>query len=211
MLAFDASAVSGATLGWTFGGMRIRGFARAPLSPGALVPSALDVNVVRSSEVADAVARVAAELGLGRAPVTVVAPQGVARLLLLDLPADVDPVEFARYRFATLPYPAAEAVVDVLPVPGGRAVAAAMRRLVVEDYEAVVATAGIEQERLDLTSLAAIAGLIKDSGGGGLVLDVVLGDAAYTMAAHRDGAVAVLRQRRRDRRDGEAERLRVEA
>ena len=47
MLAFDASGVSGALLGWTFGGMRIRGFARAALSPGALVPSALEANVVR--------------------------------------------------------------------------------------------------------------------------------------------------------------------
>jgi len=211
MLAFDASGVSGALLGWTFGGMRIRGFARAALSPGALVPSALQANVVREPEVRDAVARIAAELGVGRAPVVVVAPQGVARLLLLDLPAGVEPVEFARFRFADLPYPASEAVVDVLPVRGGRAEAAAIRRLVVEDYEAVVAAAGIEQERLDITSLAALAGLLKDTGGSGLVLDVILGDAAYAMAAHRDGVLSVLRHRRRDRRDGEAARLRTEA
>lgn len=211
MLAFDVSGVSGALLGWTFGGMRIRGFARAALSPGALVLSALEANVVRLSEVRDAVARVAADLGVGRAPVTIVAPQGVARLLLLDLPQGVDPIEFARYRFASLPYPAAEAVVDVLPVRGGRAVAAAMRRLVVEDYEAVVAAAGITQERLDLTSLSALGGLLKDTGGSGLVLDLILGDAAYAMAAHRDGVLAALRHRRRDRRDGEADRLRAEA
>lgn len=211
MLAFDASGVSGALVGWTFGGMRIRGFARAALSPGALVPSALEANVVRAPEVRDAVARVAAELSIGRARVAVVAPQGIARLLLLDVPADVDPVEFARFRFGDLPYPSAEAVVDVFPVRGGRAVAAAIRQLVVEDYEAAVAAAGIEQERLDITSLAALAGLLKDTGGPGLVLDVILGDAAYAMAAHRDGVLAVLRHRRRDRRDGEAGRLRVEA
>lgn len=211
MMAFDASGVSGALLGWTLGGTRIRGFSRAALSPGALVPSALEANVVRRPEVGDAVARVAADLGVGRAPVTVVAPQGVARLLLLDVPAGVDPVEFARYRFASLPYPAAEAVVDVLPVRGGRAVAAAIRRLVVADYEAVVAAAGLEQERLDLSSLAALGGLLKDTGGGGLVLDVILGDAAYAMAAHRDGVLFALRHRRRDRRDGEPARLRAEA
>src|SRR5688500_3404652 len=124
MLAFDASGVSCALLGWTFGGMRIRGFARAALSPGALVPSALEGNVVRPPEVRDAVARVAAELSIGRAPVVVVAPQGVARLLLLDVPAGVEPAEFARFRFGDLPYPAAQAVVDVFPVRGGRAVAA---------------------------------------------------------------------------------------
>ena len=43
------------------------------------------------------------------------------------------------------------------------------------------------------------------------MLDVILGDAAYAMAAHRDGVLAALRHRRRDRRDGEAERLRAEA
>ena len=212
LLAFDASGVSGALLGWTFGGTRIRGFARAALSPGALLPSALEPNIASLPEVRDAVARVAAELAIGRNGVTVVAPQGVARLLLLDdLPSGVDPVEFARYRFSDLPYPASEAVVDVLPVRGGRAVAAAVRRPVVEDYEAVVSAAGLEQERLDLTSLAALAGLLKDSPGDDLVLDVILGDVAFTMAAHRDGVLSVLRHRRRDRRDGEPERLHAEA
>ena len=191
--------------------MRIRGFARAALSPGALLPSALEANIVSLPEVRDAVARVAAELGIGRTPVTVVAPQGVARLLLVELPAGVDAAEFARYRFADLPYPAAEAVVDVLPVRGGRAVAAAMRRLVVEDYEAVVAAAGVEQDRLDITSLAALAGLLKDTGGGDLVLDVILGDAGYAMAAHRDGVLSALRHRRRDRGHGEPQRLHAEA
>lgn len=211
MLAFDASSVSGALLGWTFGGMRIRGFARAALSPGALVPSALEANVVRASEVRDAVARVGGELAVGRTPVAIIAPQGVARLLLLDAPPGVDATEFARFRFADLPYPASEAVVDTLPLRGGRIVAAAIRRLVVEDYEAVTAAAGLEQERFDLTSLATLAGLLKDSAGDGLVLDVILGDAAYSMAAHRAGVLSVLRHRRRDRRDGEAARLRAEA
>jgi hypothetical protein len=211
LVAFDASGVSGALLGWTFGGMRIRGFSRAALSPGALAPSALEPNVANLPEVRDAVARVAADLAIGRTRVTVIAPQGVARLLLLELPAGVDPMEFARYRFSDLTYPASEAVVDVLPVRGGRVVAAAVRRLVVEDYEAVVAAAGLEQERLDITSLAALAGLLKDPAGDDLVLDVILGDVAFAMAAHRDGVLSVLRHRRRDRRDGEPERLHVEA
>jgi hypothetical protein len=211
MLAFDASGVSGALLGWTFGGMRVRGYARAALSPGALVPSALDKNVASAEEVRDAVARVAADLRFGRAPVTLIAPQGVARLLLLEVPSGVDADEFARYRFADLPYPVAEAVVDVLPVRGGRAVAAAVRRRVVEDYEAVLAAAGLTQDRFDLTALAALGGLLKDSSRDALVIDVVLGDAAFTMAAHRDGVLAALRHRLRDRRDGEAGRLRAEA
>ena len=209
-MAFDASGVSGALLGWTFGGMRVRAFAHAELSPGALLPSALEPNVASLPEVRDAVLRVAADLGVSRTRVTVVAPQGVARLLLLELPSGVDPMEFARYRFSDLPYPASEAVLDVLPVRGGRAVAAAIRRLVVEDYEAVVAAAGLEQDRLDITSLAALGGLLKDSPGDDLVLDVILGDVGFAMAAHRAGVLSVLRHRRRDRRDGEPERLHAE-
>jgi hypothetical protein len=211
LLAFDASGVSGALLGRKFGGMKIRGFSRAALSPGALMPSALEPNVASGAEVTAAVGRVAADLGIGRAAVTVLAPQGVARMLLLDVPEGVDPDAFARYRFADLPYPAAEAVVDVLPVRGGRVVAAAVRRLVVEDYEALVAGAGLEQERFDIASLAALTGLLKDSPRDALVVDVILGDVAWAMAAHGDGVLAALRHRLRDRRDGEAERLRVEA
>ena len=211
LLAFDASSVSAAVLGRSLGGTRLRGFARAALPPGALVPSALEPNILGMAEVRDAVARVAREAGIGRAPVTVIAPQGVARLLLLDLPAGVDAMDFARYRLAELPYPAAEAVVDALPVPGGRAVAAAIRRRVVEDYEAVMAGAGLAQERFDLTSLAALSALLKDPAPGGLVVDLVLGDVAFSLAAHRDGVLAALRHRRRDRRDGEAQRLRLEA
>src|SRR5688572_12617877 len=177
--------------------MRIRGFARAALSPGALLPGALEPNVASLPEVRDAVAQVAKDLGIGRTRVTVVAPQGVARLLLLEPPSGVDPMEFARYRFSDLPYPAAEAVLDVLPVRGGRAVAAAVRRPVVEDYAAVVAAAGLEQERLDITSLAALTGLLKDSPGDDLILDVILGDVAFAMAAHRDGVLSALRHRRR--------------
>ena len=40
---------------------------------------------------------------------------------------------------------------------------------------------------------------------------MILGDVAFAMAAHRDGVLSVLRHRRRDRRDGEPERLRAEA
>ena len=156
-------------------------------------------------------ARVAAELGIGKTPVTVIAPQGVARLLLLDLPPGVEAVEFARFRFSDLPYPAAEAVVDVLPVRGGRASRPPSAGWWSRTTRRSWPRPASRQERLDLTSLAALSGLLKDAGGSGPVLDVILGDAAYAMAAHRDGVLSVLRHRRRDRRDGEAARLRAEA
>ena len=210
LLAFDASSVSAAVLGRSFGGLRLRGFARAALPAGALVPSALEPNIAAREDVKGAIARAAAEAGIGRTPVTVMAPQGVARLLLLDVPSGVDALEFARFRFADLPYPADEAVLEVMPVAGGRVVAAAVRKLVVEDYEAAVAAAGLAQERLDLSALAALSALAGDRVPG-LVVDLVLGDAAFSMAAFTDGALRALRHRKRDRRDGEPERLRAEA
>jgi hypothetical protein len=166
--------------------------------------------VASPGDVAEAIRRVAKEADFGRGGVTVIAPHGVARLLLLAPPDGVDPAEFARYRLADLPYPAAEAVVDVVTAPGGRAVAAAIRRPVVEDYEKAVAAAGLQQERLDLAPLAVLGALMEDGAGGGLVLDVILGDTAFAIAAHRAGDLLALRHRLRDRRDGEADRLRAE-
>jgi hypothetical protein len=211
LLAFDASSVSGAVLARTFGGRRLRGFARAPLPSGALVPSATEPNILAPSDVRQAIARVAEDAGFGRAPVTVLAPPGVARLALVEPPAGVDAADFARFKMTELPYPPAEAVLDVLAAEGGRAVAAAVRRSVVEDYEAAVAAAGLAQERFDLAALAALAALLGDPGGDGLVVDLVLGDVALAIAAHRGGVPLVVRQRLRDRRDGEGERLRAEA
>jgi hypothetical protein len=210
LLAIDASSVSGAVVARSFGGPRLRGFARVGLAAGALAPSPRAGNVAAAGEVRDAVARVAREAGFGRAPVTVIAPHGVARLLLLQPPPGVDAEEFARFRLSDLPYPAAEAVVDVVPVPGGRAVAAAIRRSVVEEFEAVVAAAGLGQERLDLAALAALGPLLADAGEG-LAVDLILGDVALVLAAHRGGELLALRHRLRDRRDGEADRLRAEA
>jgi hypothetical protein len=211
LLAFDASAVAGAVVARFFGRARLRGFARVPLAAGALAPSATEPNVRSSAEVAPAVRRVAREAGFGRAPVTVIAPHGAARLLLLSAPDGVDLGEFARYRLGDLPYPSPEAVIDVVSAPGGRAVAAAIRQSVVEDYEKVVAEAGLRQERLDLAPLAALGPLLADRPADGLVVDVILGDTAFTIAAHREGELLVLRHRLRDAADGEADRLRAEA
>ena len=211
LLAFDASSVSGAVVARSFGGPRLRRFARVGLPAGALVPSPVAPNVAAAPEVRDAVARVAREAGCGRAPSDgdrasrrgpppppAAAPRG-RRRGVRALP----PVR--------LPYPAAEAVVDVVPVRGGRAVAAAIRRSVVEDFEAVVSAAGLGQERLDLAALAALGPLLSDGAGDGVVVDVILGDVALVLAAHRGGELLALRHRLRDRRDGEGDRLRAEA
>jgi len=210
-VAFDASGVCGAVVSRGLRGPRLRSFARVALTPGALSPQALDANVLRPDEVGEAVARVLEQLDAGRGRVSLLLPDGVARLALLDVPAGVAPDEYARFRWAqALPYPAEEAIVDVLSLGPGRAVAAAVRRGVAHEYEAVAARARLSPDRVDLAPLAALSALVRDSPQGDSAVDVILGDAAYCLAASHGGALRVLRNRRRDAGPGEADRLQRE-
>lgn len=212
MVAFDASGVSGAALGRGLGTPRVRALALAPLLPGALWPSPFEPNLRRSEEVAHAAREVARALRLRDAPVCLVLPDGVARLTDLDVPEGTSPVSFARYRLApSLPYPIDEAVVDVLALGGSRVLAAAVRRSVLEGYEAAAAAAGLAQERVDLSPLGALAALGASAPAGEPVVDLVLGDAAVSLACRRGGAVGVVRNRRRDPSSGEWRRLHAEA
>ncbi|HEY7510839.1 MAG TPA: hypothetical protein VIG50_11330 [Vicinamibacteria bacterium] len=211
VVAFDASGVAGATLAWGLGAPRARAFAHAPLPPGALWPSPFEPNARRRAEVEAAAREVALSLRLGGAPVCLVLPDGVARLSDLDVPSDTSPVAFARYRLGpTLPYPADEAVIDVLPLGGRRVLAAAVRREVLRDYEDVAAAAGLCQERVDLAPLGALAALAAVKAEAPTV-DVVLGDAAYSLALRGASGVRAVRNRRRDASAGEWRRLRAEA
>lgn len=208
-VALDAGSVSGGAGTRGGGGFRLASHARVPLGPGALAPSPFAPNVVRPGEVADALRELARSLRIGAEPVCLLLPDGIARLALLDVPADVTPQQYARFRLVPgLPYPAEEAVIDVLPVGPGRAVVAAVRRSVIEGYEAVAEQAGLAQDHLDLTPLAALSGLLRQPGdAGGLTVDVVLGDAAFCLAAHQDGVLRALRNRRRDPGPDEPRRL----
>jgi len=92
-----------------------------------------------------------------------------------------------------------------------RVLAAAVRRSVVHGYEAVVRAAGIEQDRIDLAPLAALAGLRRDvPAAPPLTVDVVLGEAAVSLAAREGARVSAFRNRLRDGGPGEGERLRLE-
>jgi hypothetical protein len=208
-VALDAGSVSGGAVAWSAAGFRLASHARVPLAEGALTPAPFAPNVLRPAEVADALRELAQTLRIGAAPVCLLLPDGIARLALLEVPADVTPQQYARFRVVSgLPYPADEAVIDVLALAASRAVVAAVRRGVVEGYEAAAAQAGLAQERLDLTPLAALSGLLRDPGDtSALTVDVILGDAAFCLAAHQGGALRALRNRRRDPGPDEPRRL----
>lgn len=198
VVALDASGVSGARLSSGLSGLRCRAFARQPLSSGALVPHGVEGNVVRRQEVKEALAATVAALGGGRRIACLVLPAGTARALLLDVPDGTDPREYARFRLSsTLPYPGSEAVVDVLEAGGSRWLAAAVRRSVVEGYEAVMAGAGLQHDRLDFAPFAALQALGRVSAAEATI-DVFLGDAALTIASRRRGRCEAFRSRQRD-------------
>jgi hypothetical protein len=204
LIAIDATGVAGAAVSGGKGAPRIRSFARAPLVQGAVVPGPLDANVVRTAEVQQALTEVASAVEGGRGPIAFILPDGVARTVLLEVPAGVAPREFARYRITPgLPYPPDEALVDVLPVEGGRVLAAAVRRSVVQGYETVAAAAGLDLERLDLSPLAALSALARESRGTAASVDVILGDRALSLAAWHGGVLRVFRSRLREAGPGE--------
>ncbi len=131
-------------------------------------------------------------------------------MALVELPEGADPRDYVLFRLATsLPFAAAEAIVDALPAGGRRVVGAAVRRATVAEYEQAAAGAGLEVERVHLAPLVALAGLMRT--GARDAVHAVLGDVALCLVAFRGGAPAALRNRRRDRSAGEASRLREEA
>jgi hypothetical protein len=176
-----------------------------------LSPHPLDPNLLRREEVVEALGHVLEKLDAGQGRVSLLLPDGVARLGLIEVPAGVAPEEYARFRWAqALPYPADEAIVDVLSLGPGRAVAAAVRRSVAHDYEEAAARARLSPDRVDLAPLAALSALVRDHPAEESGVDVILGDAAYCLAASHGGILRVLRNRRRDADAGEADRLRRE-
>ena len=203
-MAFDASAVSAGRLSWGLSGPRVDACALVPLSDGALRPSPLEPNLAGTEEVRTALRELRRELGDPDRGAIFVLPSGVARTALLDPPAEAAPKSYAQFRLGQgLPYPSAEALVDVVALGRGRFLGAAVRRSIVAEYEAAGLAAGWTQERLDLAPLAALDGLSRRPPEPGAGVDVILGDVALSFAAHRDGEIHVFRSRLRDRGDDE--------
>lgn len=210
-VGLDAASVSAATLSRGPGRRRLRGFARRELEPGALQPSPAGPNVVRREEVRGALEKVLGDLPAnGRGRATLVLPDGIARLAVVEPPPGADPRDYLRFRLASsLPWPAADAIVDFLPVDRGRVLGAAVRRGTVSEYEHLATGAGLSVDRVLLSPLVALGGLLGRGRSTGV--HAFLGDVALCLAVIRDGGLAAFRSRRRDRSEGEADRLLAEA
>lgn len=184
----------------------------APLPEGTLRPSALEPNLRAADEVRSALRELRGGLGDPDRRAILVLPSGVARTALLEPPAGAAPREYAQFRLTQgLPFPATDALVDVVSLGRGRFLGAAVRRSIVVEYEEAASAAGFGQERLDLAPLAALDGLLRRPSRDASGVDVILGDVALSLAAHRDGEIHVFRSRLRDRDEDEADRILAEA
>ena len=205
-LAVDASSVTAAEVVLGGKGPRLRTLAHQPLPAGAVTPGASGPNLADADSVRAAMGRVLE--GAARS-VTLVLPDGVARLALVEPPRGVPAREFVRYRLAaSLPWPADEGVFDTLDAGSGRVVGAAVRRATVAEYEQAVGAAGARVEQVHVAPLVALAGLLRERPAASA--HALLGDVAMCLALVREGEVLALRSRRRDRSSGEASRLRDE-
>jgi hypothetical protein len=199
-VAIDRGQVEGGELRAGFRGPRLASFAAAPLASGALEPRPFETNIVDRDAVLEAVSRVLAALGARSSPVTLVLPDGTARTGLVEPPGNVAPDHFARFRLGQgLAFPASEAIVGTLKVAGGAHLAGLVWRRIVNEYEQVLADAGAAVARAELAPFLAVAGLGAGKGAEGGVVDVILGDAAYSLAHSDGGGLRAFRTRRRTR------------
>jgi len=206
-LAVDASCVTAAEVVEGVRGQRLRTLAHEPLPQGAVLPGPLGPNLAAADAVRAGVARVLR--GVGRARVTLVLPDGVGRIALVEPPRGVVARDYVRYRLAaSLPWPAAEGVFDTLDAGSGRVVGAAVRRATVAEYEQAASAAGANVEQVHLAPLLGLAGLLRERRED--EAHALLGDVAMCLAFVREGSILALRSRRRDRSRGEASRLRAE-
>jgi hypothetical protein len=206
IVGFDASRVLAARVSWGLSGPRIDACALSPLAPGALIPSPFEANLRRPAEVRAALSELRQALGNPDRGVTLVLPSGVARVALFEAPSGTEPKAYARFRLSP-GLPEGDTLADVLPLGQGRFLGAAVGRAIVAGYEQAAAAAGWKQERLDLAPLAALDGLQRHPPEGGSGVDVILGDAGFSLAAFREGGVRLFRSRIRQLDDTEAERL----
>ena len=97
-VALDAGSVSGGAVAWSAAGFRLASHARVPLPECALAPAPFAPNVARPEEVSAALRELARTLRIGTTPVCLLLPDGLGRLALLEVPADVTPQQYARFR-----------------------------------------------------------------------------------------------------------------
>jgi len=165
LIACEIAADYVAAARWTRTGMGLDGFAIEPLPPGALVPTAVEANLIDAAEVRSAVGRVFSRLRTKSEDVALLLPDPVIRVFVLHF--DVFPrraeeaIPILRWRLKkSVPFEAEETMISYMrqtPREEGVDIVTGLARLrIVREYESLVESVGLTPGVVMSSTLAAI-------------------------------------------------------
>jgi type IV pilus assembly protein PilM len=206
-LHLDAGRVTAVLADRATGSPVIRAVASSTLPHGALVPSLAAANVLDRDAVGRAIREAVEQVGGRHRRVALAVPDTAAKVSILSfeqLPPNVrDLDQLIRLQLRkTMPFPVEQAQVAWSRGPetgaGATIVVAAMRRDIVEEYEAVCAAAGLHAGTVDLATFNVVNLALLGSGLQGDTLLVHVTPGYASIAVVRDGGLIFFRTRPAD-------------
>jgi type IV pilus assembly protein PilM len=165
LIACEIAADYVAAARWTRTGMGLDSFAVEPLSPGAILPTPVEANLVDAAEVRAAVGRVFSRLRAKNEDVALLLPDSVIRVFVLHF--DVFPrkadeaIPILRWRLKkSVPFEAEETLISYMrqsPRDDGVDIVTGLARLrIVREYESLVESVGMSPGVVMSSTLAAV-------------------------------------------------------
>src|SRR3984957_11227974 len=165
LIACEIAADYVAAARWTRTGTGLDGFAIEPLPPGAIVPTAVEANLIDAGEVRAAVGRVFSRLRAKDEDVALLLPDSVIRVFVLHF--DVFPrnseeaIPILRWRLKkSVPFEAEETVISYMrqsPRDDGVDIVTGLARLrIIREYESLVEAWGMAPGVVMSSTLAAV-------------------------------------------------------
>jgi type IV pilus assembly protein PilM len=146
-------------------GVGLDGFAIEPLSPGAILPTAAESNLIRIDEVREAVGRVFSRLRAKSGEVALLVPDPVIRVFVLHFdvfPRKIDEaIPMLRWRLKkSVPFEAEETLISFMrqaPREDGVDIVTGLARLrIVREYESLMESVGMSPGVVISSTLAAL-------------------------------------------------------
>ena len=150
---------------WTRATWALEEFAIEPLSPGAVVPTAVETNLLNVAEVRAAVARVFARLNVKGQEAALLVPDPVVRVFVLHFDvfprSQAEALPLLRWRLKkSVPFEAEETLISFMrqaPREEGVDIVTGLARLrIVREYEQLVESVGMAAGVVMSSSLAAV-------------------------------------------------------
>lgn len=207
-IAFAERYILAASLARSGRGWIASASCRQELPEGLIVPSASELNIRSVSELARLAEKALQGVGFRGGPAAVILPDLAIRAFVLQLEASSAPAELFTRVAPRLPYPRSEAVFDVWLENSSWALAAAVRRRVLRQYEQALEALGCRPSWVNGASLVLVpewAHSLRLEAGRSypaiLSVQVQLYPRHYTLAVFRGSEMLDLRYRLRRRDD----------